>query len=130
MQYQKAAHAYGNTQTVAVAESENRHAIILLLFDELLKSMKSFTQHMQNNPINHEKLNASYSKSLSIIYTLQSSLDMEKGGEIALNLFRVYEFARQMLLNDYRNKTVDGCPKACIYLQDIRAAWSEIGQET
>ena len=85
---------------------------------------------MQNSPINHEKLNASYSKSLSIIYTLQSSLDMEKGGEIALNLFRVYEYARQMLLKDYRSKTTDGCPNACIYLEDIRAAWSEIGQKT
>ena len=43
MRFQKAAHAYGNTETFAMAESENKHSIILLLFDELLRSMRQVT---------------------------------------------------------------------------------------
>ncbi|HCD50362.1 MAG TPA: hypothetical protein DEQ75_08275 [Alphaproteobacteria bacterium] len=129
MRFQKAAHAYGNTETFAMAESENKHSIILLLFDELLRSMRQFTQQLENGANDYDKMNSSYTKSLSIIYTLQSSLDLEKGGDVALNLFRVYEYARQMILQDYRNKTPTGSIMACSFLEDIREAWSDMGQK-
>ena len=41
-----------------------------------------------------------FARSLTIIYGLQSSLDFEKGGPIAENLFQLYEFARQKMIDD------------------------------
>ena len=48
------------------------------------------------------------SRSLTIIYALQSSLDFEQGGEIAENLFRLYEYAREQILIDHKSGKADG----------------------
>jgi flagellar protein FliS len=66
------------------------------------------------------------SKSLTIIYALQSSLDFEKGGEIAENLFRLYEYARQQIINDSKTGEAAGTLVAMASLEDIREAWVEI----
>ena len=66
------------------------------------------------------------SKSLTIIYALQSSLDFEKGGEIAENLFRLYEYARQQIINDSKTGEAVGTLVAMASLEDIREAWVEI----
>ena len=70
-----------------------------------------------------------FSRALSILYALQSSLDFEKGGEIANNLFTLYEFTRQKLIEDFRKKTVTGTVKASELLTGIREAWIQIGKK-
>ena len=57
---------------------------------------------------------------------LQSSLNFEQGGEIADNLFRLYEYARQQLLSASRTNDSAGTHAAIAALQDIRDAWSQI----
>ena len=47
-------------------------------------------------------------RSLSSIYALQTSLNFEKGGKIAINLFQLYEYCRAQIIqafciNDYTN---------------------------
>ena len=58
-------------------------------------------------------------RSLSSIYALQTSLNFEKGGKIATNLFQLYEYCRAQIIqafcvNDYTN------------LKKARAALDEI----
>jgi flagellar protein FliS len=65
------------------------------------------------------------SKALVAIYTLQSSLDFEQGGEIARNLFRLYEFVRSSLseANDDQKYKVEQSLKL---MSEILEAWEEI----
>ena len=77
--------------------------------------------------------NKHFSKSLVIIYTLQTSLDFEKGGEIATQLFQVYEYCRQQLIKGFRSQVVEGINKAINALKEIfdntyikkQNAWSQ-----
>ena len=66
------------------------------------------------------------SRALTIIYALQSSLDFEQGGEIAENLFRLYEYARQQVINEAKTQDASGTLVAISSLEDIREAWCEI----
>ena len=66
------------------------------------------------------------SRSLTIIYALQSSLDFEQGGEIAENLFRLYEYAREQILIDHKSGEAVGVKVAISSLEEIREAWVEI----
>ena len=50
---------------------------------------------------NKDKINSiskTLSKALTIIYSLQVSLDFDKSPEISQNLFQMYEFCRQQIL--------------------------------
>ena len=50
--------------------------------------------YSQKNPIISSIKSKSFSKSLTAIYILQSSLDFENGGEIANNLYSIYQFCK------------------------------------
>ena len=57
---------------------------------------------------------------------LQSSLDLEKGGQLASDLFRVYEFLRIHLIKDLRNGSVDKRSIALNSILDIKSAWLKV----
>ena len=95
-------------------------------YDELLKSIKSFQDNIVPNPINFRKKSNSFSKALTIIYTLQTSIDFEKDLSIAKNLFQIYEFTRLALINEFKSCKVEKSLLASAALQEIRDTWSNI----
>ena len=101
--------------------------MILVLFEELLKCMRSFDEMMRAADSDKKECASHFSRSLTILYALQSSLDFEKGGEIANNLFRLYEYARQQLLSAKQGKELEGLQTAIWSLTEIQGAWEQIG---
>ena len=66
------------------------------------------------------------SRSLTSIYSLQISLDFEKGGNIATNLFHLYEFCRLQIIDAFTKNKNDGLKKAFDALNEIISAWGTI----
>ena len=126
MNYNKMLDAYSNSEKKAVIEAEVSHSMVLLLFDELIKSMRLFSENINPKEADLEIRAEKMSRSLTIIYALQSSLDFEQGGEIAENLFRLYEYAREQILTDHKSGKADGINVAISSLEEIRGAWVEI----
>jgi flagellar protein FliS len=129
MSMKKMMHAYTNSDREAVAESNDPVAIVALLFDELIRNMQEFVRQSATEDVNSEARSKHFSKSLSIIYALQSSLNFEEGGEIANNLFRLYEYARQQMLQDWKDKEFEKTKQAINVLDDIRDAWHQISRK-
>jgi flagellar protein FliS len=85
---------YTNAKSNALnSKSENFDAVSLAL-RHLLESMTALKD--AQSPDEREPL---FEKSLTSIYFLQKCLDFEAGGDLAKNLFRVYEFSRQAVLD-------------------------------
>ena len=63
------------------------------------------------------------SKSLSIIYGLQTSLDFDKALEIANNLFQLYEYCRHEIIRGFSQKIEDGIVKAIDVIKQILEGW-------
>ena len=85
---------YNNAKSNALnSKSENFEAVSLAL-RHLLEAMTALKD--AKNPDDREPL---FEKSLTSIYFLQKCLDFEAGGDLAKNLFRVYEFSRQAILD-------------------------------
>ena len=118
--------AYSNSEKKAVIDAEDSHSMVLLLFDELIRSMRAFSQNLNPSLSEENRKSEKMSKCLTIIYGLQSSLDFENGGEIAENLFRLYEYAREQILIDNKTGEAAGTLVAISSLEDIREAWVEI----
>ena len=123
MAHKKMMKAYVNANREAVAESENPHALITVLFDELIRSMRLYLSQSKAGEHNE---NENVVRALTILYGLQSSLDFENGGEIAENLYRLYEYARQQLLLTSRGEGAAGLSSAIDAIENIREAWDNI----
>ena len=62
-------------------------------------------------------------RSLSSIYALQTSLNFEKGGKIATNLFQLYEYCRAQIINAFCINDYTNLKKAREALDQIIIAW-------
>ena len=115
--FNKAKHQYQKTD-ISSLQNNDPVEIVKTMVNELRKSMKIVTLHT-NDKNNRISRNKHFSKALVIIYTLQTSLDFEKGGETATQLFQVYEYCRQQLIKGFRSQVVDGIIKAIDALKEI-----------
>ena len=127
MNYGKVGEAYKNADRQAINEITDPHAIVLTMFDELLKSMLLFADNADLKAGGDLELKSkNFARAMTIVYALQSSLDFELGGDIANNLFRIYEYCRQQMLEDMKVGHGVATKAAHILLVDIRDAWAEI----
>ena len=124
MTTKKILNAYRNANRDAVVESEDPQALIMILLDELLRAMCSYANLVEKDKSNEARKNNHFTRSLTMLYGLQSSLNFDEGGEVAENLFRLYEYARVQLLNTSQTGQIDGTQVAISALTDIRQAWS------
>ena len=113
---------YSNAKSNALnSKSENFEAVSLAL-KNLLDSMVALKD--AETPEVREPL---FEKSLTSIYFLQKCLDFEAGGDLAKNLFRVYEFSRQAILDFVlREKGHENMDKSIEYVTLIVDGWNGI----
>ena len=88
------------------------------MVNELTKSMNIVISSTGKKDQNNVRAKH-FSRALVIIYTLQTSLDFEKGEALAGKLFQVYEYCRKQLINCFSNKIIEGVIKAVNALNDI-----------
>ena len=113
---------YNNAKSNALnSKSENFEAVSLAL-RHLLEAMTALKE--AENTDDREPL---FEKSLTSIYFLQKCLDFEAGGDLAKNLFRVYEFSRQAILDFVlREKGLENMDKSIEYVTLIVEGWNGI----
>ena len=116
--------AYKNANREAVVESDDPQALIMLLLDELLRAMRGYVSGVSKNDSKEMRKNDQFTRSLTMLYGLQSCLNFDEGGEIAENLFRLYEYARVQLLHTSQTGETDGTQVAISSISEIREAWS------
>ena len=92
---------------------KNPHEIIKLVLTELSRTMKMISDDIEKKKvfvlkegssdlINIQKsISKNVSRSLTTIYSLQTSLDFDKGGKIATGLFQIYEYCRLQIIKGF-----------------------------
>ena len=130
MNYSNITQAYQNAERQALEETNDPHLIVMTMLDALVKSMQIFVDNIDlKNGGNAEMKSKHFSRAISIIYGLQSSLDFEKGGDIANNLFQLYEYGRVKLIEDLGKGVANSTPPAIEVIASIRDAWGEMGKQ-
>ena len=113
---------YKNTKTNSLSSKSENFAAVSVALDQLLNSMRGLRDASEI-----EQKDAFFEKSLTSINFLQKCLDFEAGGDLAKNLFRVYEFSRQAVLDFVlREKGSDNMDKSIEYVSLIREGWTGI----
>lgn len=106
-------------------ESASPHGLVKILFDELLQAMDACALAMER--YDRVKANDKYIRAISIIHALDSSLDFDHGGEIAVGLAQIYRETRRLMISSQQSGTSGDTRKAQAIIAEIADAWNKIG---
>ena len=121
-----AAREYKNTDQISIVKPDDANSVLLKCFDELINSVKSFHDNIVPSASNFRKKSSSFSRALTIIYSLQSSIDFEKDLNIAKSLFQIYEYTRVALIEEFKSCRIGKSQNALTALSEIRNSWALI----
>ncbi len=97
MTNRRGAGAYARVGVESAVMSADPHQLIVMLFDGAQAAISSAQLHLQDG--NRAAKGAAISKAIDIVNNgLSAALDHEKGGEIAANLARLYDYVSRLLL--------------------------------
>ncbi|MBE9547609.1 MAG: flagellar export chaperone FliS [Proteobacteria bacterium] len=98
--------------------------IILMLYDGATNFLKKSIEYAEQGDIKNKNIYAN--KARDIIVELNNSLDIKAGGEIAMNLRRLYLFMNRHLMQASWNNNIKGIKEVIKLLSNLREAWQEI----
>jgi len=107
-------------------KTAGRGRIIVMLYDEAIKQLDTATELLEQKTKQLDKVNNAITKAQDILAELMVSLDFEQGGEIARNLFRLYLYFNDELMEANLKKEVEPLRGVRRYLAELRAAWKQI----
>jgi flagellar protein FliS len=103
-----------------------------MLYNEAIKQLDRGLELLERtaggkkNPDQIEPISKAIMKTQEIVTELMASLDFERGGDIAKNLFSLYSWFNQELLAANINADPQRIATVRNMLNDLRGAWSEI----
>ena len=117
---------YINDDITAKTSSLNPHKIIEEVLKDLKKNMETLAYSIDNEPVISSIKSNSFSKSLTAIYILQSSLNFEDGKEIAQNLYNIYEFCKDGIMKGFTKRDSKLIYDAIPPIDEILDGWKQI----
>ena len=126
MNYNASIKQYLTDDIAAKTTSLNPHKIIEEVLKYLKKNMETLAYSIDNEPVISSIKSQSFSKSLTAIYILQSSLNFDEGKEIAENLYRIYEFCKDGVMKGFTKKDSKFVYAAIPPIDEILDGWRQI----
>jgi flagellar secretion chaperone FliS len=116
----RGANAYRQTSV----QSSSPLELVVLLYDGALRHVVAASEAIQRNDMVARR--DAVSKALAIITELQSTLNLEAGGEIATQLDALYTYITGRLVDSTARKDTAALPEVEKLLRSLREAWSQI----
>ena len=109
-----------DTQTMYASPRQ----LMLMLFDGALEAMSLTIAAIQNK--NFELRSKQNTRSITIINGMRECLDMKVGGELADNLYSLYQYMTQELFRASVKNDDETIRNIQTMLKDIRGSWEKI----
>ena len=123
MAYQQSSvHAYRQTRVKTASQGR----LIVMLYDEAIRQIDVAVKYMDSGTKQLDLINNAVVKTQDIVTELMVSLDMEQGGEIAQNLFRLYMFFNDRLMDGNLKKDKEPLIAVRTMMSSLRDAWKQI----
>ena len=117
--------SYRNTSIMTASPME----LILILYDEAGKSLlKAEESFKLEGPERIQEVNNNILRAQNIITELTASLNFEKGGEIAANLYKLYEFMSYQLGQANAKKEKKPIIEVRKLMSELREAWTKVAE--
>jgi flagellar secretion chaperone FliS len=104
--------------------SASPHRLVQLLFDGAIARVAEAKGHTERGDMPRKV--ASISACVNIVNGLRGSLNMEKGGEIAIHLDQLYDYIARRLIAANRRNDLAALAEVQQLLHDLRKGWEGI----
>jgi flagellar protein FliS len=116
---QRARQAYQTNQVV----EQDPMTLVVMLYDGLLGFLERGSAAIEAN--DRPRASEFFRRASDIIGELQAVLDMNAGGEVAVNLDRIYSYSRRRLMDGHINMDVSSIQEVRDLLTPLRDAWEQ-----
>lgn len=116
---------YQSVDIASRIEGATPHQLVQVMYEELLNALDAMTVAVRRNDFGQR--GERQARALAILTGLETSLDFEKGGEIAAGLVAIYREARRLVIAAGRENDANRVQQARDMLFEIATAWDAIG---
>lgn len=120
-----AINTYQTVQVDAAVLGASPHELIAKLFEKAIDSIEEAKVHMQSGEITAKSQHIKIAISI-IADGLQSSLNIEAGGELAERLNALYEYMVQRLMKAHIDNDTTILDEVVSLLREIKSGWDGI----
>jgi len=113
-----------NTYRESAARGANPVRLVVLLYEQLAEDLRQAVKAIDDRDI--ESRTNRINHAILILGYLQSRLDMERGGQVARNLERLYNVFRENFLQAQMQTSKALLLERIADLLSLRDAWSEV----
>ena len=116
--------AYQNTNAHASVMDASPHKLIALILNRVLERISRAKLAVEQGDA--AARGQAISKSIEAVASLQSLLDMEKGGDVAETLDGLYDYAVRRLLEANASNNLEALEEVSDLLGEIKSGWDGI----
>jgi len=122
--YRNNADKYAAIHTESVAEEASPHKLIQMLMSGFLMRVNSAKGAIDRK--DYQEKNNQISKAVGIIGGLIDGLDLERGGEIAVNLKSLYDYINTQLFQATAENNTEILDEVSGLMKEVQFAWNAI----
>jgi len=121
---QQALRSYQTVGAHAQVTAADPYKLVQLLLANVLDRLAAARGHLERREV--ARKGEQISKTIAVLSALDSSLNMEQGGEIAANLRRLYEYMSLRLVKANLDDDVSGLDEVMALVRNIKDGWDGI----
>lgn len=118
---------YAQTGLQTGVENATPHRLVQMLYEGVLDRIAQAKGAMMRKDF--EAKSRITNRIVDILSHLQNSLDTEKGGEVANNLYQLYDYMLRQVFSASRHNDVQKLDEVAGLIKDIKSAWDEMPEE-
>ncbi|MCF6346483.1 MAG: flagellar export chaperone FliS [Thiomicrorhabdus sp.] len=115
---------YANNYVETAVSEATPHKLVEMLYDGAIKNMNLANVFIEQK--NYEKKSEYINKSLAILNALRAGVDLDKGGDVAQNLYNLYDYCYRTLFTASAQNNPEALNEVLEHLKLLKEAWSEM----
>lgn len=100
--------------------------LVVMLYDKAIVCLNTAIDLIEKKSIKFDIVNNNIIRAQDIVSELMLSLDFEQGGEIAQNLFAIYDYCMKQMIDGNIKKDSKLLKDVVKILSELRSAWAEL----
>jgi len=105
-------------------KTANKEKLLIMLYQGCIKFLRLAKKSIEEEDI--QGANNYIIRSQDIIRELMNTLDMEKGGEVATNLYSLYDFMNRKLIEANVDKDIEKIETVEEMMMELLESWKQI----